>query len=132
MDADQTPAGPAGSLLQSIVRLAGNLLAAVETRVDLFATELREDGERGLRLLAWAIAALMLGIFAVLLAGVTVIIAFWDTYRITAAIGVNAVFVAAAVACGLVVRRHLRGRPRLLDATRSELRKDVAALRSNR
>jgi len=132
MDADQTPAGPAGSLLQSIVRLAGNLLAAVETRVDLFATELREDGERGLRLLAWAIAALMLGIFAVLLAGVTVIIAFWETYRITAAIGVNAVFVAAGVACGVVVRRHLRGRPRLLDATRSELRKDVAALRSNR
>jgi uncharacterized membrane protein YqjE len=132
MDADQTPAGPAGSLLQSIVRLAGNLLAAVETRVDLFATELREDGERGMRLLAWAIAALMLGIFAVLLAGVTVIIAFWDTYRIAAAIGVTAVFVAAAIACGLVVRRHLRERPRLLDATRGELRKDVAALRSNR
>jgi uncharacterized membrane protein YqjE len=132
MDADQTPAGPAGSLLQSIVRLAGSLLAAVETRVDLFATELREDGERGLRLLAWAIAALMLGIFAVLLAGVTVIIAFWDTYRMAAAVGVTAVFVAAAVACGLVLRRGLRERPRLLDATRSELGKDIAALRSNR
>ena len=110
MDADQTPAGPAGSLLQSVVRLAGNLLAAVETRVDLFATELREDGERGMRLLAWAIAALMLGIFAVLLAGVTVIIAFWDTYRMAAAVGVTAVFVAAAVGCGLVVRRRLRER----------------------
>jgi uncharacterized membrane protein YqjE len=132
MDADQTPAGPAGSLLQSVVRLAGNLLAAVETRVDLFATELREDGERGMRLLAWAIAALMLGIFAVLLAGVTVIIAFWDTYRMAAAVGVTAVLVAAAVGCGLVVRRQLRERPRVLDATRSELRKDVAALRSNR
>lgn len=132
MDADQTPAGPAGSLLQSVVRLAGNLLAAVETRVDLFATELREDGERGMRLLAWAIAALMLGIFAVLLAGVTVIIAFWDTYRMAAAVGVTAVFVAAAVGCGLVVRRRLRERPRVLDATRSELGKDVAALRSNR
>jgi uncharacterized membrane protein YqjE len=128
MDADQT-SGPAGSLLQSVVRLAGNLLAAVETRVDLFATELREDGERGLRLLAWAIAALMLGIFAVLLTGVTVIIAFWDTYRMAAALGVTAVFVAGAVACGLVVRRQLRERPRLLDATRGELRKDVAALR---
>lgn len=132
MYADQTPPGPAGTLLQSIVRLAGNLLAAAETRVDLFATELREDGERGLRLLAWAIASLMLGIFAVLLAGVTVIIVFWDTYRIAAAVGVTAVFVAAAVACGLVVRRHMRERPRLLDATRSELSKDVAALRSNR
>jgi uncharacterized membrane protein YqjE len=131
MDADQT-SGPAGSLLQSVVRLAGNLLAAVETRVELFATELREDGERGLRLLAWAIAALMLGIFAVLLAGVTVIIAFWDSYRMAAAVGVTAVFVAGAVACGLVVQRHLRERPRLLDATRDELRRDVSALRPNR
>jgi uncharacterized membrane protein YqjE len=131
MDADQT-SGPAGSLLQSVVRLAGNLLAAVETRVELFATELREDGERGLRLLAWAIAALMLGIFAVLLAGVTVIIAFWDSYRMAAAVGVTAVFVAGAVACGLVVQRHLRERPRLLDATRDELRRDVSSLRPNR
>jgi uncharacterized membrane protein YqjE len=85
-----------------------------------------------LRLLGWAIAALMLGIFAVLLAGVTVIIAFWDTYRMAAAVGVTAIFVAGAVACGLVVRRHLRERPRLLDATRGELRKDVAALRPDR
>lgn len=132
MDAEQTSAGPATTLLHSVVRLAGSVLAAAETRVDLFATELKEDGERGLRLLAWAIAALMTGIFGVLLAGITVIILFWDTHRMAAAVGVTAVFLATALACGLVVRRHLRERPRLLDATRSELHKDVAALRSQR
>lgn len=132
MDAGESPAGPAGSLLRSVIRLVAGLLAAAETRVDLFATELKEDGERGLRLLAWSVAALMSGIFAVLLAGATVIIVYWDTHRVAAAVGVTGAFLAAALGCGLVVRRHLRERPRLLDATRSELQKDVAALRSLR
>lgn len=132
MDTDQTPTGPAGSLLHSVVRLAGSLLAAAETRVDLFATELKEDGERGLRLLAWAMATVMTAIFAVLMAGITVIIVFWDTHRMAATAGVTVVFVVAAVACGLVLRRRLRHRPRVLDATRSELHQDVAALRSHR
>jgi uncharacterized membrane protein YqjE len=132
MDAGEPTTGPASNLLHSVVRLAGSLLAAAETRIDLFATELKEDGERGLRLLAWAIAALMSAIFGVLLAGMTVIILFWDTHRVAAAVGVTVVFLGAALACGWVARRHLRERPRLLDATRSELHKDVAVLRSRR
>lgn len=129
MDAGDTTTGPAGNLLHSVVRLGGSLLAAAETRIDLFATELKEDGERGLRLLAWAMTALLTTIFGVLLAGITVIIVFWDTHRVAAAVGVTAVFVVASIVCGLVLRRRLREKPRLLDATRSELQKDVAAIR---
>lgn len=130
MDVGETTSGPAGSLLRSVIRLAGSLLEAVETRVDLFATELREDGERGLRMLAWAMAALLTAILGALLAGVTLIIVFWDTHRVAAAVGVTAAFLVAAVACAAAFRRHLREKPRLLDATRSELQKDVAAIRS--
>jgi len=132
MDAGETTSGPAASLLRSVVQLAGSLLAAAETRVDLFATELREDGERGVRLLAWALAALLTAILGALMAGVTLIIVFWDTHRVTAAVSVTAVFLAAAVACALIFRRRLRDKPRLLDATRSELQQDVAAIRSHR
>jgi uncharacterized membrane protein YqjE len=132
MDVGDPTAGPASNLLRSVIRLAGNLLAAAETRVDLFATELKEDGERGLRLLAWALAALLTAIFAALLAGITVIIVFWDTHRVGAAIGVTAAFMVAAIACAAVFRQRVREKPRLLDATRSELHKDVAAIRSHR
>ena len=131
MDVGETTSGPAGSLLRSVIRLAASLLEAVETRVDLFATELREDGERGLRMLAWAMAALPTAILGALLAGVTLIIVFWDTHRVAAAVGVTAAFLVAAVACAAAFRRHLRDKPRLLDATRSELQKDVAAIRSH-
>ncbi len=131
MDVGETTSGPAGSLLRSVIRLAGSLLEAAETRVDLFATELREDGERGLRMLAWAMAALLTAILGALLAGVTLIIVFWDTHRVAAAVGVTAAFLVAAVVCAAAFRRHLREKPRLLDATRSELQKDVAAIRSH-
>jgi len=132
MDVGDTTSGPAGNLIRSVIRLAGGVLEAAETRVDLFATELREDGERGLRLLAWALAALLTAILGALLAGVTLIIVFWETHRVAAAVGVTSAFLLAAFACAMAFRRRLREKPRLLDATRSELQKDVAAIRSRR
>ena len=131
MDAGETTSGPAGNLIRSVIRLAGGLLEAAETRIDLFATELREDGERGLRLLAWAVAALLTAILGALMAGVTLIIVFWDTHRVAAALVVTAIFFGAAVFCALVFRQRLREKPRLLDATRSELKKDLAAIRTH-
>jgi uncharacterized membrane protein YqjE len=130
MDGGDATSGPAGNLLRSVVRLAGSLLAAAETRLDLFATELKEDGERAVRLLAWALAGLLTAILGALLAGATLIIVFWDTHRVAAAVVVTAAFFGAAVVCALVFRAQLREKPRLLDATRSELHKDVAAIRS--
>lgn len=121
--------GPATSLLRSLVQLGGTLLAVAQTRVELLTTELSEDLERGLQILLWAMVGLLAGILGVLLAGFTVVIYFWDTHRIAAAVGVTAVFLLAAVAAGLRFRGHLREKPRLLDATRTELRHDVAALR---
>lgn len=122
--------GPAGNLLRSLVRLGGSLVAAAYTRIDLFATELNEDVERGVRLLAWAFAALLTGILGALMTGITVIVLYWDTHRLTATLGVTTVFLGAALACALALRRRLREKPRLLDATRTELQKDVAAIRS--
>jgi len=132
MDVGDPTSGPAGNLLRSVVRLAGSLLAAAETRLDLFATELKEDGERAVRLLAWALAGLLTAILGALLAGVTLIIVFWDSHRVAAAVVVTAAFFGAAAACALVFRAQLREKPRLLDATLNELHKDVAAIRSHR
>ncbi len=122
--------GPAGNLLRSLVRLGGSLVAATQTRIDLFATELNEDVERGVRLLAWAFAALLTGILGALMAGITVIVYYWDTHRVAATLGVTAVFLGAALVCALAFRKRLREKPRLLDATRTELQRDVAAIRS--
>jgi uncharacterized membrane protein YqjE len=123
--------GPATNLLRSVVQLGGTLLATAHTRVELLTTELSEDVERGVRILLWGFVALLAGILGALLAGVTLIIYFWDTHRLGAAVGVTVAFLVVAGVAGWVSRERLREKPRLLDATRSELRRDVVTLRSD-
>ncbi len=121
--------GPATSLLRSLVQLGGTLLAVAQTRVELLTTEISEDLERGIQILLWALAALMAGSLGALMAGVTVVIYFWESHRMTAAVAVTAFFMLLAVLAGLVFRKLLHEKPRLLDATRTELHRDVMALR---
>lgn len=128
---DESP-GPATNLLRSVVQLGGTLLATAQTRVELLTTELSEDVERGIRILLWGFVALLAGILGALLAGITLILYFWDTHRLGAAVGVTLAFLLLAVVAGWVSRERLREKPRLLDATRSELRHDVEVLRRER
>jgi uncharacterized membrane protein YqjE len=111
--------GPASQLLRS----------AAHTRAELLTTEVEEEIQRVARLLLLGFAALLSGILGALIAGFVVVIAFWDTHRVGAALAVLAVFLLAAASCGLAVRRELRARPRLLEATRAELARDVARLK---
>lgn len=128
---DESP-GPATNLLRSLVQLGGTLLATAQTRVELLTTELSEDVERGIRILLWGFVALLAGILGALLAGITLIIYFWDTHRLGAAIGVTLAFLVVAAVGGWISRERLREKPRILDATRSELRHDVEVLRRER
>ena len=131
MSGDDTP-GPAARLLRSGTQLAGTLLAIVETRFDLLTTEISEDTQRGVRILLWTSVALLAGFAGLLFAGVTVLIVFWDDHRVGAALGVTLAFLAIMAVAILVSRGRLRERPRLLDATRTELRRDVDLLRGRR
>jgi uncharacterized membrane protein YqjE len=131
MSTEDTP-GPAARLLRSGTQLAGTLLAIVETRFDLLTTEISEDTQRGVRILLWASVALMAGFAGLLFAGVTVLIVFWDEHRVGAALLVTLAFFAIMAVAILVSRGRLRERPRLLDATRTELRRDVDLLRGRR
>jgi len=121
--------GPATNLLRSLVQLGGTLLAVAQTRVELLTAEISEDLERGIQILLWAFGALIAGILGALMVGLTVVIYFWDTHRMAAAVAVSAAFLLAALLAGLVFRKRLHEKPRLLDATRTELHRDVTALR---
>jgi uncharacterized membrane protein YqjE len=121
--------GPATNLLRSLVQLGGTLLGVAQTRVELLTTEISEDLERGIQILLWALASLMAGSLGALMAGLTVVIYFWDSHRMTAAAAVTVFFLLLAILAGLVFRNLLHEKPRLLDATRTELRRDVVALR---
>jgi uncharacterized membrane protein YqjE len=129
MSGEDLSQGPATNLLRSLVQLGGTLLATAQTRVELLTTEISEDVERGVRILLWGAVALLAGIMGLLLAGITLIVYFWDTHRMGAALAVTFVFLAVAAIAAWVARDKLHEKPRLLDATRTELRRDVVSLR---
>ena len=133
MSGEETAApGPTTNLLQSATRLGGTLLAMLQTRVELLTTEISEDVERGVRILLWSLVAVLAAALGLLLAGFTLVIFYWDTHRMGAAIGVTTAFMVLSVVAAWVARARLHEKPKLLDATRTELRRDVAALRSDR
>ena len=130
MSGEDTEAlGPATNLLRSATRLCGTLLAMLQTRVELLTTEISEDVERGVRILLWGLVAMLAAVLSLLLAGITLIVYYWDTHRMGAAIGVTAAFLVLSAVAAWIARARLHEKPRLLDASRTELRRDVAALR---
>lgn len=102
--------------------LARTVLSFAETRTRLAATELEEQAVRLVEILAWlAIAYFFLGAALVFLA---VMIVFWDSNRLLAAVLITMLFLAAGGAGALVARARMRERPKFLAATLAELERD--------
>jgi uncharacterized membrane protein YqjE len=120
--------GRAESLLESLRNLARTFLAIVQTRLEIFASEIDEQRALLARIAVLsAIAAFCLGLAVILLVLFAVVL-FWDTNRLLA-IGVLAgVFAAGGIAACVMLRAAIARRPKLLAATLAELRKDRTKL----
>ena len=86
--------------------------------------EVEEQSLRVTEIVLWAAAALFLAAIAVLFGCITLLLIFWDTDRLLAAGLIAGVLAVLALVSGLVARRRLKQRPRLLAATLEELGKD--------
>jgi uncharacterized membrane protein YqjE len=120
--------GRAEGLFESLRNLARTFLAVVQTRIEIFASEIDEERTRLARIaLLAAVAAFCLGLAVILLVFFLVVL-FWDTDRLLA-IGVLAgVFAAGGIAACLGLRAAISQRPKFLSTTLAELRKDRAKL----
>lgn len=113
------------SITSAVGRIGSTVLAMARTRLELAAVELQEETQRLFGYLAWALAAAVLALGALVLAVLFVLVLFWDTHRLLAVGGMTVLF---ALGCGFAVmklRGGLASRPPLLGATLAELRKDV-------
>ena len=114
------PLGMFDSLKQLLATLAG----IAQTRIELLGSEVEEQVARLSAMLLWTIVSLFLAFTAAVLVGVAVLIAFWDTNRILAAMLLAAGYTLLALISWLRVRALVRGRPHLFQATVEELAKD--------
>ncbi|MFL6658347.1 MAG: phage holin family protein [Massilia sp.] len=118
------------ALTDTVGRLGASLLSIAQTRLELAAVEMEEESQRLLAYFGMVLLALILFGVAMLLVALTVVMLFWETYRVQAALGMAALFVLAAGAVLLKLRACLASKPRMLEATVGELNKDINFIRN--
>jgi len=119
---------PASGLLASARGFASTLLEAMRTRLELFAVDAQEAGERVVALVIWTLAGLFCLFMGLVLVTLLVIVAFWENSPLLAVGLLAAVFLAGAVLCALSARALLRARPGFFAATIETLQGDRDAL----
>jgi len=130
MPGQEDPQARAPGILDSLKAVAATMVTMLQTRVDLLATELEEELQRLVRLALLAVVAGFFGGLFVLMLALTVVIVFWDDHRVLAASLMAGLFLLVVLAALYSLKRIANSRPRLLAATRDELRRDREAFES--
>jgi len=116
--------GHAEGLLDSLRGLATTFVAVVQTRLEIFGSELDEQRALLARIAALAaVAAFCLGL-AIILVVLFIVVWYWDTNRLLAIGALAGLFGAGGIVSLLMLRATVRQRPKLLSATLAELSKD--------
>src|SRR3982074_3020867 len=110
-------AGRAEGLLESLRNLARTFLAVVQTRIEIFASEIDEERTRLARIAVLAAVAALCIALAVILLVFYLVVLFWDTDRLLA-IGVLAgVFAVGGIAACLGLRAAASQAPKVVAGT---------------
>jgi uncharacterized membrane protein YqjE len=113
-----------GGLFGSVKGLAATLLGIAHTRLELFSTELEEEGIRIISILRWALVALFCAALGVIFATLFVVFALWNTHPLLA-LGIPAIlFFLVGVLAWRVVDGKVKSKPRMFAASLAELDKD--------
>lgn len=115
-------------LAESVARLAATLLAIVQTRVELVATEVEEESLRYFSYLLMSMAAMFCAGLAIILGTMLIVVLYWESNRTGVLLALTVVFGATAAAIGFRVRSRYRLKPKLLGNSMTELSRDTEML----
>ena len=123
---------PGTGLLASLSNLAHTLVGAVQTRLQLLAADVEEQGVRLAHMaLLWLLAGFCLAL-AVMLLAVLLVVLFWDTNRVAVLALLAGLFAAGGIAATLGALALARARPKAFSGTLAELEVDREALGAGR
>ena len=120
----------AGGLLGSVRSLARTLVAVAQTRLQLLASEIREERLRLARLGLFAVLALFFLALGIVFLTLLVVILFWDDNRVLVIGGFAGIYLLLGIVFGGLVLRRADARSRLFEASLRELAKDRERLSS--
>lgn len=117
-------------LFTSLRGFAATSVGLVRTRLELLRVEAREEVGRLTGLIAWGIAAVLLGVAGLVFLAVFITVLLWDSQRLLA-LGIFAtLFLVAAAVATATALRLARQKSQLFAASLAELRQDEDTLKS--
>jgi uncharacterized membrane protein YqjE len=126
---DDTQGGD--GLLATVSRVLGTLRGTVENRVELFLLEAREDRLKLVEAVCLAVVAAGLAVMAMILVTFTIVVVFWDSYRLTALVTLTLLYGTGAGLALLKLRSRLKNW-QSFPATFEQLEKDRACFKSRK
>lgn len=126
MDGGERISASFGGLLKAI---AGNLVAILQSRLELVSTELIEERHRLIQMLIWATAAIVSGAMAFVLINVTVIYLFWEEARLTVLISLTLFYTLLVAGIAIGFKRYLKRQNPPFAETIQEFQKDYECFR---
>ena len=110
-----------------MARIVETILATVHNRLELFSVELKEEKGHLIQILILTVAAMVLGLMALILLTFAIIAWFWESGRMAAVLTLLVVYLAAALTAGRALQLRLK-RWQSFAATLNELKKDRECL----
>jgi len=125
-DATKAPPG----LIASVRSLVATWVALLQTRLELFSTDLEDQRQYVTRIVLMGVASIFCLSFGVLLLTLLVVVCFWDTHRLAVLGGFTLLYLGAGVTTAVATRNRVRNKPKFLGTTLDELSKDLNHLTS--
>jgi uncharacterized membrane protein YqjE len=119
-----------GGLFTSLRGLFATGVAILHTRLELFATEVREEQARLLGTVAFGAAALIFLAAGLVFLAVFLTVLLWDSNRLLVLGIFTALFLGAGIVALLVARRNAATPSKLFSASLAELAEDHAAAKA--
>ena len=124
---------PASSgLLDALRAIGATLNDIVRVRGALFAVEMREEMQRRKQMLVLAVLGVAFLHMAIVVLTLLVVVAFWDTYRLSAIAAMAGLYLLCGSAAFIRLRAEVDASPAPFAATLGELDRDLVDLRSPR
>jgi uncharacterized membrane protein YqjE len=115
-------------LMGSVKRLAGTVLAIIQTRLELLSNELEEERLRVRQMVLYGSVVMFLFAMATMLMTMFVVVLFWDSYRLQVLGGLTVLFLFAGLLVLNALRRAAAERSKLFSTSLSELSDDIDRL----
>ncbi len=126
--AEKDPANEAG-LLGSIKKLATTLVGVLQTRLEIFSTELEEAKLQIGQLLMLGLAAVFCLGLGVVLFTIFLVVLFWDSYRLPVLGVMSGFFLVLGIFAALAMRAKSAENMKMFSSTLAELSKDREQLK---